>query len=448
MRKRTGNSWLFLAKTALIAAVLAVFFVGQLLFYTETRFYFWGNYIILLLYAANLFFTCSIYRGMHFGSIDRHESVLSWILSLLIANALQYLLLSLLEARLLPAVGFVIVMAVQVAVVIPMIFITDKLYYFLHPAQKAMIIYGSANRARMYAGIIQKHRKRFEICSSLSQEEPLETLFSHIRESESVFFIDVDEKYRNRLFEYCFRNEKRLYIAPSFSGVLLNTAEISWISNTPMFLPKSPEIEPVMQFVKRAMDILFSLLAITLLSWLMLIIWGAVRLSDRGPAIYKQVRVTKGGKQFTLYKFRSMRLDAEADGIARLSSQGDSRVTSIGRFIRKTRIDELPQFFNILFGAMSLVGPRPERPEISEQYEKEYPNFSLRTKVKAGLTGYAQIYGKYNTAPEEKLFLDLMYIETFSIWQDVKLILQTFKVVFMPSSTEGVSEDITTALRY
>jgi len=175
-------------------------------------------------------------------------------------------------------------------------------------------------------------------------------------------------------------------------------------------------------------------------------IWLAVRLYDNHPAIYKQVRVTKGGKLFTLYKFRSMRPNAEDDGVPRLAAMDDDRITPFGRFIRKTRLDELPQLFNVLSGSMSLVGPRPERPEIARQYEEIYPNFGFRTKVKAGITGFAQIYGRYNTSPEEKLFLDIMYIETFSILEDVKLLLQTLKVIFQGSSTEGIEGDSTTAM--
>jgi len=445
--KRAGNTWLFLAKAAFVAVIMLVFQYGQIIFYEETRFYFWGNNVILLLYAANLFFSCRIYRGMSFGSVGRQESILSWILCLLITNGFQYLLLSLLVAGMLPIYGFLAILATQIVLVIPLIFLIDALYYHLHPAHKAIIIYGSKEKAHVYSTIIKKHRKKFQISQVLSQNEPFEDLIRCIDESESVFFLDVEGINRDSLFEYCFRHEKHTYILPSFTGVLLNTAEISWISNTPMFMPKTPDIDPVQKFTKRCMDVLASLLAIILLSWLMLIIWAAIRISDRGPAVYKQVRVTKGGKHFVLFKFRSMRLDAESDGMPRLSPEGDDRVTPVGRFIRKTRIDELPQLFNVLFGTMSLVGPRPERPEIAEQYEKTYPNFSLRTKVKAGVTGYAQIYGKYNTAPDEKLFLDIMYIETFSVWQDVKLILQTLKVVFMPSSTEGISEDSTTAMR-
>lgn len=156
---------------------------------------------------------------------------------------------------------------------------------------------------------------------------------------------------------------------------------------------------------------------------------------------YKQIRLTKDGKEFGILKFRSMRVDAEKDGVARLSSgEHDDRITPVGRVIRACRIDELPQLLNILRGELSIVGPRPERPEIAAQYCEEMPEFSLRLQAKAGLTGYAQIYGKYNTTPYDKLVMDLMYIAHPSIVEDLKIMFVTVKILFMPESTEGVSE--------
>ena len=445
--RKTGSMWIFLAKITLIIIIIGIFYIGQMAFYAYTRFYFWGNYIVLMLYVINLYFTSRIFRGMSFGSIEWQEGALSWVLCLTITNGLQYLLLSLLESRMLPVSGILFVFGAQLILIVPLTYLVDKLYYNLHPAHKAIIIYGDEHKANAYCQIIKKHRKKFEIERIISQSEPLETVLNSIEEAESVFFLDVDENHKGYMLEYCYLHDKRMYILPTFSGVLLNSAEVTWISRNPMFLPRSPKIDPTLLFIKRIMDIVISTLVIIALSWLMFITWAAILLCDRKPAIYKQTRITRGEKHFTLYKFRSMRPDAEADGIPRLSTQHDDRVTPIGRFIRKTRIDELPQLFNVLMGSMSLVGPRPERPEIAGQYRAIYPSFSFRTKVKAGLTGYAQIYGRYNTAPDEKLFLDLMYIERFSIWQDIKLIFQTLKVVFMTSSTEGIREDEITALR-
>ena len=168
---------------------------------------------------------------------------------------------------------------------------------------------------------------------------------------------------------------------------------------------------------------------------------------DQGPVFYCQTRLTKDGKEFKIVKFRSMRVDAEKDGVARLSSGArDYRITPIGKIIRACRIDELPQLINVLKGEMSIVGPRPERPEIAAQYEKKMPEFHLRLQVKAGITGYAQVYGKYNTTPYDKLQMDLMYIAHPSIFEDLAIMFATVKILFLPESTEGVAAGQTTAM--
>ena len=203
---------------------------------------------------------------------------------------------------------------------------------------------------------------------------------------------------------------------------------------------------PEYLFVKRAMDIALSLAAIIISSPFMAVTALAIFGYDRGPVLYQQVRLTRDGKPFRILKFRSMRMDAEKDGVARLASEHDNRITPVGRVIRATRIDELPQFFNILKGDMSIVGPRPERPEIAEQYRKELPAFDLRLQVKAGLTGYAQVYGRYNTEPQDKLKMDLMYINHAGIAEDIKLIFATVRTIFQHESTHGVSEGQVTAM--
>ena len=427
---------LFFSKIMLFLTMLGVFFIGQNIFYEQTVFYYWGNYIVILIYAAILYFICKVYNCFLFGRAGLHEIILSWALCLCITNALKYLQLSLQSLRLLPVMGFIVIFTAQIILAAFLAYCTNRLYFFLNPAHKAIIIYGREKKAKIYCDIFQKHKKHFKISRLISQDEPLEALQHFIDGSESVFFLDVDEAIREYLIYHCFKANKRIYILPTFSGVLLNTAEVLLISNTPMFLPRNPLPDIGARVLKRGMDIVISFAMLIVFSWLMLVVWLAIRLCDGGPAIYKQTRVTMGGKHFTLYKFRSMCMDSENCTTPPLVTKNDSRITPVGRFIRKTRIDELPQLVNVLFGSMSLVGPRPERPEIAKKYEELYPNFSFRTKVKAGLTGYAQIYGKYSTSPEEKLILDIMYIERFSIWQDVMLLLQTVKVFFLPSSAE------------
>ena len=190
-------------------------------------------------------------------------------------------------------------------------------------------------------------------------------------------------------------------------------------------------------FAKRAMDIVFSLLGLVIAAPFMLVIAILIKAYDGGPVFYKQERLTQDGRIFQILKFRSMKVQSENKG-ARLAMKDDDRITPVGRVLRQIHFDELPQIFNILKGDMSLVGPRPERPEIARQYLEEIPEFNYRLKVKAGLTGYAQVYGKYNTTPYDKLKLDLTYIETYSFVQDIKLLMLTFKILFQKENTEGV----------
>lgn len=197
---------------------------------------------------------------------------------------------------------------------------------------------------------------------------------------------------------------------------------------------------------KRIMDILISGIGIVITSPIMLIIAIAVKAYDRGPVFYFQNRLTLNGKSFKICKFRSMRVDSEIHG-ARLASKHDSRITPVGKVIRNLHLDELPQLFNVFMGDMSMVGPRPERKEIMREYEKELPEFYYRLKVKAGLTGYAQVYGKYNTTPYDKLKLDLFYIENYSLLLDIKLIFMTVKIFFQKEVSEGVDDRQVNALK-
>lgn len=199
---------------------------------------------------------------------------------------------------------------------------------------------------------------------------------------------------------------------------------------------------------KRIFDIVVAGIALIIFSPIMIILAIIIRM-DGGTAFYRQKRLTKDGKVFEILKFRSMRMDAEKDGVARLSSgDADPRITKVGRFIRAVRFDELPQLFNILAGDMSIVGPRPERPEIAKEYKKTLPEFDLRLQCKCGLTGFAQVYGKYNTTPYDKLLMDLMYIANPSMAEDLKICFATVKILFEKESTQGVDSGAVTAAKY
>ena len=263
---------------------------------------------------------------------------------------------------------------------------------------------------------------------------------------EAVFLSGIHSHERNRILKYCVEKDIRAYVIPRIGDVLMSGAKRMHMFHLPILRVERYAPSPEYLFFKRFFDILLSLAALVLLSPVMLVTALAIRLTDGGPVFYRQCRLTRNGKKFNVLKFRSMRVDAERDGIARLSTgDKDPRITPVGGVIRKCRIDELPQLFNILGGSMSLVGPRPERPEIASQYEAQMPEFRLRLQAKAGLTGYAQVYGKYNTTPYDKLQMDLMYIANPGFKEDLRILLATVKVLFLPESTQGVAEGQVTA---
>lgn len=262
---------------------------------------------------------------------------------------------------------------------------------------------------------------------------------------DTLFLYGISGKNRELIMHYCITNDIRIYTIPDVSDLLMMSGTNANLVHLPILEVHRYDPNQLYLFIKRAFDIFVSLLGLLILWPFMLITAIAVK-SDGGPAIYRQTRLTKDGKKFDILKFRSMRVDAEKDGVARLSTgDKDNRITNVGKVIRAIRFDELPQLFNILKGDMTIVGPRPERPEIAEEYYTFLPEFELRLQAKAGLTGYAQVYGQYNTTPEDKLLFDLMYIAHPSIWNDLKIMFATIKVIFMKDSTEGIAEGKTTA---
>ena len=236
----------------------------------------------------------------------------------------------------------------------------------------------------------------------------------------------------------CEEGKKDYHMSLTLDDIQLLGLEVSHSLDTPLMRTKKVPEMWYYPYVKRLFDIACSLAALVVLSPIMIFIALCIRLEDHGPIFYGQKRLTKDGWVFTIYKFRSMIVDAEEKSGARLASKEDDRITSVGKVIRKLRLDELPQLINILKGDVTLVGPRPERPEIAAQYQKDLPAFSQRLKVKAGLTGYAQVYGKYNTTPSDKLKMDLLYISHASLNLDMQIILYTLKIIFIPESSEGV----------
>ena len=285
---------------------------------------------------------------------------------------------------------------------------------------------------------IKSIKERYRLKRIMTQDKGAAAIKKGILQVNCVMISDIDLPLRNELVEFCYEHSIRVYLMPNVEDIMLNTAQATHIFDTPVLLCKNYQLTNEQRLLKRMTDIFISLFGLLAASPVMLIEALIIKLYDGGPVFYRQERLTDNDRIFRLYKFRSMVVNAEADGIARLASKGDSRITPFGRFIRATRLDELPQLINVLIGDMSFVGPRPERPELVEKNLLRYPEFKYRTKVKAGLTGYAQVYGKYNTTPEDKLRMDLLYIERYSILLDIKLIFLTFKILLQPDAAEGV----------
>lgn len=237
--------------------------------------------------------------------------------------------------------------------------------------------------------------------------------------------IDVDERHRAASVNEAGKHEPHL----RESGIPSDVLEKLLPGDDVIRLSK-----PVVaggfgyRFVKRAFDLVSTGCALVVLAIPMGVIALKIKSESPGPAIYAQERVGKGGKPFMVYKFRSMYIDAEARG-ARWAQGNDPRVTPFGKVMRQTRIDEIPQFWNVLKGDMSLVGPRPERPAFCDEFEKRIVGWHYRTAVKPGLSGLAQVTGGYDLLPKEKVRLDLWYIEHRSLAQDWRIILKTLGVV-------------------
>lgn len=324
-------------------------------------------------------------------------------------------------------------------------------YYHLNPPRKTLLIYRNSRDRRRFGSISGKPMDRLY---QIVKEVEFDGTFDEIRDEinngyDAIFVAGLNSRCRNGILKYCEEQGIRGFFLPHVGDVIMQGTQHIQSFDIPVMMARRKMLRPEYRVIKRAFDFSAACLGLVVLSPVFLVTAIAIKAYDRGPVFYKQVRLTKDGRKFQIIKFRSMKVDAEKDGVARLSSgEQDDRITPIGKIVRKCRLDELPQLINILKGDMSFVGPRPERPEIAEQYYKYLPDFKLRLQVKAGLTGYAQVYGKYNSDPYEKLEFDLMYINHMGLFTDLELLFATAAILFLPESTEGVDPGQTTAMDY
>lgn len=446
MNKRDQYKRLFSFGASLILLICLTGFFAFIWYryYSDTivlPYYRRGNWVLIAIYAILTMIFFKAYGGFKVGYLKKTDMFYSQMISIVCVNVITYFQISLIGRDFMRGFPIVYLTVTEIVFIFFWNMLVDKIYFIVYPPRRLIILYGS----RQAASLVMKMSTRVDkymICESvnISDFENEDEVKKHILKYEGIIICDIPAKSRNDYIKFCFQNNIRSYIVPKISDIILRGAEDIRLFDTPLILARNNGLTFEQRFIKRTADIFISLLMIILFSPAMLVTAIAVKLCDGGNIIYRQKRLTIDEKEFYIYKFRSMVADAEKSGGPQLAKDYDSRITPVGRIIRKCRIDELPQLFNILKGDMSIVGPRPERPELAEKYEETIPEFRYRLKVKAGLTGYSQVIGTYDTIPYDKLKMDLMYIENYSFRLDLQLMLMTLKTMFFPNKTNAETE--------
>lgn len=407
-----------------------------------------GNWVIIGLYGLFIIVFSRAFGALKVGYLKTWDIMYSQFLTIFCVNAVTYLQLSLINGdwKFPKNSGPIFALAgLDLAVVLIWALFMRFIYAFMYPPHEMLLIYGEISPDTIIKKI-ESRKDKYHVKEKVALSAGMDTIYERILQYDAVLVGDIPVQDRNQFIKYCFEKNIRCYGIPKISDIMIRNSESIDLFDSPLLLFRNNGLTYRQMFVKRAMDIVISLSGIVLASPVMLLIAAFVKAYDHGPVFYRQKRLTKDGAEFEILKFRSMVVNSEKYG-ARLAKKNDSRITPIGRVIRRLHFDELPQLFNILKGDMAFVGPRPERREITDEYAKSIPEFFYRLKVKAGLTGYAQVYGQYNTVPYDKLKMDLTYITSYSIWLDIKLIILTVKILFQKEKSEGVKDSQKTALK-
>lgn len=407
--------------------------------YTVFPFFQKGHWMMAAMYIIYQIIFLYIFGGLKVGYLKKANIIFSQVLAMLGSNVIIYLQIVLLSVRFVNIVPMMKVTLVDICVVVIVAIISESIFRKLFPPRELIVLYEDYDPDE-FIKKMNSRKDKYIIKQKLNVSDGLDKIKKDIIQSQGVVIYDVHSELRNVILKMCYENDIRAYSTTKISDILIRGAESLHLFDTPLLLYRNNGLNFEQRFVKRTMDIVVSLLMLIITSPIFLCAAIAIKMYDGGPVFYRQARYTLNGKVFNIYKFRSMIVDAEKDGKSQPATDHDPRITPVGRVLRATRLDELPQLIDILIGNMSLVGPRPERIEHVDKYSEDIPEFKYRLKVRGGLTGYAQLYGKYNTSPYDKLQLDLIYIQNYSIFLDIRLIFMTLKIMFMKESTEGFSE--------
>ena len=435
-------SLVVLAQMAVFADVWYTVYRGQI----DEPFWRKGNWVLIAIYGLMFAMFAKLYGGLKVGYLKRVDVFYSPTLALLCTNVVEYFEITLINRWFLSPGPMIEMTGLQLILIIIWIWGSRYIYSKLYRARKLLVIYGDRDPGDDLIHKMNSRKDKYDISGKVHSSVGEREIHKLMRNYDGVIIWDLPSMERNRYLKYCFAHSIRCYVSPKISDIILMGSDRIHLFDTPLLMSRNMGLSIDQRAAKRVMDMVISGIGIVITSPIMLIIALAVKLYDRGPVFYFQERLTVGGRSFMICKFRSMCVDSEKNG-ARLASKHDSRITPVGKVLRNLHLDELPQLFNVFKGDMSLVGPRPERKTIMREYEKELPEFYYRLKVKAGLTGYAQVYGKYNTTPYDKLKLDLFYIENYSFLLDIKLIFMTVKIFFQKEVSEGVDDKQVNALK-
>lgn len=435
-----ANFIMLAVQTALFAYVWYHYYaVGFYLFYRK------GHWAVIGFYVLIVFFFTKTFNGYKIGYLRIMDICLSHILAIILAGIAGYIEVCMIKRDYVDPKYMIIISIIEILFAVFWVYNVRRLYLRIYPPRDVIFIYGEYPPE----DVIRKFGSRqdkYHICDTISYKADEKELYEKIEKYRAVMLCDLPVYERNVILKYCYRNNIRVYVTPKISDIILNGADNIFLFDVPLLLCRNRGLSIEQRFVKRTMDIVISVIGIIVASPFMLVIAIAIKLYDGGPVLFKQARLTRDGKTFMILKFRSMTTDSQKEG-ARITAKDDKRVTPVGKIIRSIHFDELPQLFNILKGEMSVVGPRPEWQVTTEKYLEEVPEFDFRLKVKAGLTGYAQVFGKYNTTPYDKVKFDLQYIENYSFWLDIKIMILTFKILFQKENTEGIDATQMTALK-
>ena len=434
------KGFLRVAETLLEVLILTViYYLVWKQGYEMSAFAYKGKYVLMGVYGLLTYLIFQNADCTMFGQLSRIDLIIGQIISLFLVNFITYLQLCLIGNAVLPLIPMVKLFVIQAVVAIGLILLYTTVYHKLYAPHNMLLIYGNKNSIGLKLKM-DSRKDKYNITGLICADEGYDAIVQKIPQYDAIILNDVAAPLRNDILKFCYQFRVRTYVAPKLTDIMLRGAKNISLFDTPLLLVKGTGLTPAQRVGKRLMDILLCSIAMIVAAPVMAVVAIAIKLEDGGPVFFKQKRMTRNGREFDILKFRSMIVDAEKYAGAVLATDNDPRITRVGKVIRATRLDELPQILNILKGDMSIVGPRPERKVIADEYCKDIPEFAYRLKVRGGLTGYAQIYGKYNTSAYDKLRLDLMYIENYSFMLDIKLIILTLRIIFSKESTEGIDK--------